>query len=262
LARFPYELNTALLLNLVQHDARVGYDIILPNALAFDVRAYDAQAPIVVHPGFDGQWGVAGFDDDGDSMVDGISEAGSAGSDDEALTPGDPGWFFDANWLTNPNDSSNPSRVIGTGAYVDLNYLRNYPTLAVPPALSQFSQVPWYLDVNANGFRDIDLSRPADEDLDVGLRMPTYDTWPFDLERNGLNNDLPQEQTNGLPLLTDEGIDGIDNDNLNGVDDLGERETQPPYSTTLRGIQVRLRVFDPATRQVRQHTVKADFTLE
>ena len=48
----------------------------------------------------------------------------------------------------------------------------------------------------------------------------------------------------------------------NGVDDVGERETSPPYPVPLRGIQVRLRIIDRDTRQVRQMTVSSDFIPE
>jgi hypothetical protein len=46
------------------------------------------------------------------------------------------------------------------------------------------------------------------------------------------------------------------------VDDPGERETSPPYPVPLRGIQVQIRLYEPATRQVRQATVGADFIQE
>jgi hypothetical protein len=49
---------------------------------------------------------------------------------------------------------------------------------------------------------------------------------------------------------------------VNGVDDPGERETSPPYPVPLRGIQVRIRVLEPNTRQMRQATVGADFIQE
>ena len=62
--------------------------------------------------------------------------------------------------------------------------------------------------------------------------------------------------------MIDEGTDGFDNDNQNGVDDAGELETAPPYATPLRGLQVRVRSWDPDSRQVRQMTVVSDFVPE
>ena len=72
------------------------------------------------------------------------------------------------------------------------------------------------------------------------------------------------DPTTGNPTsgLIDEAADGLDNDLANGVDDVLERETAPPYPVPLRGIQARLRIIDPDTRQVRQQTVVADFTPE
>ena len=57
----------------------------------------------------------------------------------------------------------------------------------------------------------------------------------------------------------DEGTDGIDNDGQFGVDDMGERETSPPYPDPLRGVQVRLRVFERDSRQVRETSVIQNF---
>lgn len=39
----------------------------------------------------------------------------------------------------------------------------------------------------------------------------------------------------------------------------GENETAPPYPIGLRGIQVKIRVFDPDTRQIRELTIVQDF---
>ena len=62
--------------------------------------------------------------------------------------------------------------------------------------------------------------------------------------------------------IIDQGTNGFDDDNANGVDDVGERETSPPYPVPLRGIQVRLRIIDRDSRQVRQMTVTSDFIPE
>jgi hypothetical protein len=49
---------------------------------------------------------------------------------------------------------------------------------------------------------------------------------------------------------------------INGVDDVSERDTIPPYSYPLRGLQVRIRLYEPSTRQARQATVATDFVTE
>ena len=104
--------------------------------------------------------------------------------------------------------------------------------------------------------------------------VPTfyYDTWTSFYERDGINQDDDNNNNgipdNGPPDLTpppefiDEGTDGLDSDDINGVDDPGERETSPPYPVDLRGIEVRIRMMDFNTRQVRQVSVVGDFVPE
>lgn len=78
-----------------------------------------------------------------------------------------------------------------------------------------------------------------------------YDTWSTHYEFNGIDED-----NNGV---ADQGTNGID-DNSNGiVDDATEQETAPPYPVALRGVEVRIRVYEPASRQVRQVTVRHTF---
>jgi hypothetical protein len=89
----------------------------------------------------------------------------------------------------------------------------------------------------------------------------TYDTWTLAYERDGFDQDGDN--------VVDQGSDGIDLDNIggtanyqNGVDDALERETVPPYPYPLRGVQIRIRMYEPGTRQMRQATVENDFITE
>ena len=78
-----------------------------------------------------------------------------------------------------------------------------------------------------------------------------YDTWSTHYEFNGIDEDNTG--------VADQGTNGID-DNSNGiVDDATEQETAPPYPVALRGVEVRIRVYEPASRQVRQVTVRHTF---
>jgi hypothetical protein len=98
----------------------------------------------------------------------------------------------------------------------------------------------------------------------------TYDTWTTHYEANGKDEDQD--------TWIDQGTDGIDNDNPkdgkideppvdangNGLftdpsDDPGERETLPPYPYPLRGVEVRIRCYEPSSRQVRQVTIRHTF---
>jgi type II secretory pathway pseudopilin PulG len=201
---------------------RVGEDIILNNVLDFDVKVFDPEARVV---------------------------ANAAG--DAALVPGDPGY---------------PAAIAGTvlslGAYVDLGYgygIAFNPPPNLPPAVVQalpgisvFSGLPGRYTF---------------------VIEPTYDTWSTHYENNwvdanqdGIRNagDTGDENGNGL---FDEGTNGIDDSPPNTpgfgtVDDPSEQEAPPPYPVALRGIQVKIRVFEPDTRQVRDITLVHDFTTK
>ena len=51
----------------------------------------------------------------------------------------------------------------------------------------------------------------------------------------------------------------MDNNDDGGVDDPNERETFPPYPVSLRGIQVKIRIYERDSRQIREVTVMQDF---
>ena len=52
---------------------------------------------------------------------------------------------------------------------------------------------------------------------------------------------------------------GIDDNNNGFVDEVAEQETSPPYPFPLRGLEIRIRCYEPASRQVRQVTVRHTF---
>jgi hypothetical protein len=117
---------------------------------------------------------------------------------------------------------------------------------------------------------------------DSGRKLSTYagaiasvfDTWSTHYESDGIDED--QDGT------IDEGTDGIDNPYiigafpmngpwnnpyltalpnannpsvLGGVDDPSELEAPPPYATACKGLQIRIRLIEPGSRQVREVTV-------
>jgi hypothetical protein len=57
----------------------------------------------------------------------------------------------------------------------------------------------------------------------------------------------------------DQKVNLIDDDMNQIVDDSNELETSPPYPVPLRGLEVRIRIYDTSTRQVRQVTVRHTF---
>ena len=80
-----------------------------------------------------------------------------------------------------------------------------------------------------------------------------YDTWSTHYENVGLS---------GLPSATyppGQSTNGFDDDGNGIVDDENEKITSPPYPAPLRGIQVKIRVFEPDSREVREITIVQDF---
>jgi prepilin-type N-terminal cleavage/methylation domain-containing protein len=132
------------------------------------------------------------------------------------------------------------TNVVTTGAYVDLNYARAYGQSDLPANFppSLFSGFP--------------------NPRSGGTTPPFYDTWPLHYEYDGVDQDGQagaDQATNGLD-------DNPNDANNAGVDDASERETSPPYPVPLRGIQVRIRTYEPDSRQVRQVTVNGDFLAD
>jgi len=89
-----------------------------------------------------------------------------------------------------------------------------------------------------------------------------YDTWSTHYEADGIDQDgvgNADQGTNGaddlvparltVPLIPADGV----------IDDVDEWETKPPYPYPLRGIEVRIRCYEPSSRQVRQVTVRHTF---
>jgi hypothetical protein len=129
---------------------------------------------------------------------------------------------------------------------VDLGYLvrnpsqaLNAPQLPASPTLAE----PWFA-------KDRFLAVPGN----TATGAVVYDTWSFSYENNSLDEDGN--------FGSDQGTNGLDDDGQFGPDDVGERETRPPYDKPLRGIQVVLRVYETDARQIRQVRVNQHFLAE
>jgi hypothetical protein len=98
-----------------------------------------------------------------------------------------------------------------------------------------------------------------------------WDTWSTHYESNGVDEDGVQTD-----FGIDQGTNGFDDDGDGLVDEpptasngngaptdeeaaSGELETTPPYPYPLRGIEVRIRCYEPSSRQVRQMTIRHTF---
>lgn len=145
------------------------------------------------------------------------------GNGTTVLYPGDPGYPGGVGYST-----------IAYGAYVDLGY----------GGASLFGGDSWdYTTASPFGPRS-ELTR-------------VYDTWSLHYEHDGV-----KQVGNVSGLVTDAGTNGFDDDGNGLVDDVYEQETQAPYPVPLRGIQVKLRVFEPDSRQIREMTVVHSFLPE
>lgn len=142
-----------------------------------------------------------------------------------------------------------PAAVIGSnppGAYVDLNWGSDSTPVTTTAAFPLAGTTAFQgkgVNCGSSG--------------NAALMLPTYDTWSTHYECDGINQgDSP---TLTSQHQTDEGTNGRDDNNDGIVDDAGEQETSPPYPVALRGIEVRIRVYEPSSRQVRQMTVRHAF---
>lgn len=153
------------------------------------------------------------------------SQSGSVG-----LVPDDPGYTG--------------ATVTGTGGYVNIGWGAGSP-LAVGSTFPSGGQT---------AFQSAGVL-VSNSSNNIALAVPTYDTWSLHYEFNGINEDNDN--------LTDEGTDGQDDDGTgvkNGIiDDPLEAETSAPYPVPLRGLEVRIRCYEPSSRQVRQVTVRHTF---
>lgn len=80
---------------------------------------------------------------------------------------------------------------------------------------------------------------------DTGYSNLSYDTWSTHFERDGDGNDWA--------------FDGLDNDSANGIDDIGEWDRPGPTNFRIRGVQIRIRVFEPDSSQIREVEIVQDF---
>ena len=206
---------------------RVAEDVILTNVLSFDVKAWDPRAPVL--QAIDDNNTPANLSDD-------------SAITDVAVIPGDAGYNLPLQHLIN-NIAPNP--LLSHGAYVDLGYVSATSNLSNFSAVDQYSQDR--ITLGADNFATVHR---------------IYDTWSTHYEHDGINQDEVEENldpNDNELLLTDEGSNGFDDNGDGVVDDPDEREAPPPYDVPLRGIQVKIRVFDPDSQKVREVTVRHDF---
>ena len=228
-----------------------GEDVLMTDVLAFDVRVYDPKAP---------------------ALVSGLNTTPASTSRPFVLYPCDPG--YDINLFADTLRLANAPR----GAYVDLySAFNNFSPAGGFPD-------PYHPNTSMlglrNGIGNLDLGDfdgPPNVAMGVGYNNPSlvktysgvnefsantyenriavYDTWSTAYERDGIN----QDDTDAANRVADEATDGLDNNNNGQFDEALERETVPPYSAPLRGIEVTIRAVDHSSQQVRQVSIVSDF---
>jgi hypothetical protein len=77
----------------------------------------------------------------------------------------------------------------------------------------------------------------------------TFDTWSFHYEMDGIN------EVTGTTTDADQGTDQIVAIQTGSSD----YETSPPYPVPLRGVKIRIRCYEPDSRDVREVTVTESF---
>ena len=148
-----------------------------------------------------------------------------------------------------PGDQVTVTSANANGAYVDLG--NNVSVLA--------ASLPTGITTRFSGYGDV-----KSQLIGTTTTPRTYDTWSTHYETNGIDEDgvggadqgtngaddnVPTRYAGLVPAQLQEGV----------IDDVGEQETSPPYPYPLRGIEVRIRCYEPSSRQVRQVTVRHTF---
>jgi hypothetical protein len=264
---------------------RIGDDVILTNVIGFDIKAWDPNAPILtvgttnpLNPSVVLMPGDPGY----------IAQVRLLQQSTQGATPPPfsvtgikppTGAYVDLNYMAKVpkwlDSSGNPLYYPDVPA-VD----RNDAVLPVPHFYRQGNSkslaygTQWQFAMG---------EQPYPPSFDATVKQPyeyfpsVYDTWSlhYEYNRQWVNyvSDNPGDSNRVSPLpdpagsigdedrdgTPDRGSNGLDDDAVNGVDDAGERETRPPYSVPLQGIQIRIRVFEPGSRQVREVTVIQKF---
>jgi hypothetical protein len=206
--------------------ARLADDVVLTNVIGFDVKFWDPGAPL------------CSYTDPSSNQV-------------LLLKPGD------------VNYPPSPTNIVSYGAYVDLgwiNYARTYLNNPLPPA------VPTPAFYNLGNPKSL---------LNTGSAR-VYDSGCFSYENEGIYNfnntgnpvSVPPTSSSYPPGLG-QGTAGnytnglVDQNNSDpGYGVVGNPDlliTSPPYPVALRGIQVKIRCFEPDSRQIREVTIEQDF---
>jgi type II secretory pathway component PulJ len=166
----------------------------------------------------------------------------------QILLPGDPGYI--PGLLAGAGYT-----VVSRGAYVDLNYgcrLGPAGCKALMDSGSVFAGPGVTGLPGLNGYANIGTDPSTTPTV---LRSAVYDTWSTHYEQ-------VHDLGDGIVLGNGIATNGFDDDGDGIVDGPSERQYPPPYAAPLRGIQVKIRVFEPDSRQIREVTIVQEFVTK
>ncbi len=225
--------------------ANTQQQVILDNVLSFDVKVWDPAAPVFLIAAQPNSPSVAITPS---SLVPGTSRPITVDSPNryaEELM----GWFQAGRpntWRAGP---------VAFGTFVDLFYARRLYAGSNRPAVFHMS---WF---SGPGYGTLGL-------LAANRGLPaTYDTWTTFYEHDGWDQDgegLVDEganegnDANNTPPFPGDSIDPHLR-NTPDADEAAEQEAPPPYRHPIRALQIKIRVFEPDTQQVREVTVVQAF---
>jgi type II secretory pathway pseudopilin PulG len=236
--------------NNVNFSTRYADDVLLTHVLSFDVKVWDSTAPTIQ------------------------TTATFGGIPPGTYLPGDPGYVeifaaWAASGLATLQTNLQPSAavsstpgafggygfVVAQGAYVDMNYLGTVilPFLSAAPTQAQTQMAQALASVSNFAGPGVAQLPQFGQAFSSGSGLAMlYDTGCFDYENDGID----QNQDG----IIDDFTNGIDDNGIGGVDDSTEMEGSTPYPVPLEGIQIKIRVYDPDSRQIREVTITSDFT--
>lgn len=245
---------------------RRGEDLLVNNLLGFDIKILDQEATFFTTTTSDL---VVGPDDAGyrDALENAISNVSASetrgefkGGYVDLLYPVLAGGAL-RGWQTRPLDllASSSAPAIGTAQ----SYL-----------ISQFSGIADYSgSATTQSAYQNSLYRSgklATNGNTVAILQPTFDTFTTHYERDGyqqirLTGSEGTRWSGPGGAAVDLGRDGLDSPGIYGggagtlqqlgADDIGERETLPPFMATPKAVQISIRLGNPVTRQVEQASV-------
>ncbi len=146
--------------------------------------------------------------------------------------------------------------------YVDLGEEPLPPIQTMISAIQNGQSIDSFFPLRSPGWYS--RNNPLHARADANYLPNTYDTWTDAYEYDGLKQDgdgLADEGMNRVddPVVRADGTpikpngDGI-------IDDMNEWESRPPYLRSLRGIQIKIRTFEPDSLQIRETTIIKEFT--